>query len=165
MKNRTRLKLIGKSGSVGNRSIGVAPPAMIARAGFTLIEIMVVVVILGVLAATIIPQFIGTASEAKVNAAKANIAELESALERFQIHLDRYPTTEEGLKALVQAPNGEEQRWRGPYVKMLRNDPWGVPYQYRSPGMRHPTSFDIWSRGSDKADGGEAEQADIGNWE
>ena len=126
---------------------------------------MVVVVILGILAATIIPQFIGTTGEAKQNAAKANIAELESSLERFHIHMDRYPTTEEGLKVLVQPPPGEEQKWRGPYVKLVRNDPWGQPYQYRNPGVHHPTSFDLWSRGSDQADGGEGERADIGNWE
>ena len=137
----------------------------VGTAAFTLIEIMVVVVILGILAATIIPQFIGTTSDAKLNAAKANIAELESALERFHIHMDRYPTSEEGLKVLEQAPAGDEQRWRGPYVKMVRNDPWGHPYQYRSPGVRHPTSFDIWSRAADSADGGEGARADIGNWE
>lgn len=132
--------------------------------GFTLIEIMVVVVILGILAATIIPQFIGTTQDAKVSAAKATIAELESALERFNIHLDRHPTTEEGLKALVEAPSGEEKKWRGPYVKMLRPDPWGFPYQYRAPGLHHPSSFDIWSRGAGGVDGGEGNAADIGNW-
>lgn len=131
---------------------------------FTLIEIMVVVVILGILAATIIPQFIGTTTDAKINAAKANIAQLESAVERFYIHLDRHPTTEEGLKVLVEPPTGDEQKWRGPYVKMLRPDPWGHPYEYRSPGLKHPTSFDIWSKGADGAEGGEAEKADIGNW-
>ena len=73
---------------------------------------MIVVVILGILAATIIPQFIGTTSEAKVGAAKSNIAELESALERFHIHMDRHPSTEEGLKVLVEAPTGEESKWR-----------------------------------------------------
>lgn len=132
--------------------------------GFTLIEIMVVVVILGILAATIIPQFIGTTHEAKVGTAKANIAELESDLERFHIHLDRYPTSDEGLKVLVEAPTGEDKKWRGPYIKMLRPDPWGNPYQYRYPGVHHPTSFDLWSRGADSADGGEQEGADIGNW-
>ena len=134
-----------------------------ARA-FTLIEIMVVVVILGVLAATIIPQFVGTTHDAKVAAAKAHVAELESALERFNIHLDRHPTTEEGLKVLVEAPSGDEQKWRGPYIKLLRPDPWGHPYQYRNPGIHHPTSFDLWSRGADGADGGEGKGADIGNW-
>lgn len=132
--------------------------------GFTLIEIMVVVVILGILAATIIPQFIGTTHEAKAGTAKANIAELESDLERFHIHMDRYPTSDEGLKVLVEAPTGEDKKWRGPYIKMLRPDPWGNPYQYRYPGVHHPTSFDLWSRGADSADGGELEGADIGNW-
>jgi general secretion pathway protein G len=131
---------------------------------FTLIEIMVVVVILGILAATIIPQFIGTTQDAKVSAAKSQIAELESALERFYVHMDRYPTAEEGLAALVTAPAGAESKWRGPYIKQLRNDPWGNPYQYSFPGTHHPTSFDVWSRGSDGADGGEGDAADIGNW-
>jgi len=134
------------------------------RRAFTLIEIMVVVVILGILAATIIPQFIGTTHDARVSAAKATIAELESALERFYIHMDRHPSTEEGLKVLVDPPAGEDKKWRGPYIKMLRPDPWGNPYQYRNPGVHHPTSFDIWSRGADGADGGEGDRADIGNW-
>lgn len=133
-------------------------------AGFTLIEIMVVVVIIGVLAATIIPQFIGTTHDAKVSAAKGHVAELESALERFNVHMDRYPTAEEGLKALVEAPSAEDKKWRGPYIKLLRPDPWGNPYQYRSPGVHHPTSFDVWSRGADGADGGEGEAVDVGNW-
>ena len=94
---------------------------------------MVVVVILGVLAATIIPQFIGTTHDAKVSAAKAHVAELESALERFNVHMDRYPTAEEGLKVLVEAPGNEANKWRGPYIKQLRPDPWGNPYQYRVP--------------------------------
>ena len=131
---------------------------------FTLIEIMVVVVILGILAATIIPQFIGTTHDAKVGAAKSTIAELESALERFYINMDRHPTSEEGLKVLVDPPSGEEKKWRGPYIKMLRPDPWGNPYQYRSPGAHHPASFDLWSRGAGGADGGEGDAADIGNW-
>lgn len=133
--------------------------------GFTLIEIMVVVVILGILAATIIPQFMGTTNDAKVSAAKAQIAELESALERLYVHMDRYPTPDEGLKSLVEAPAGDEtKKWRGPYIKQLRNDPWGNEYQYRVPGLHHTSSFDIWSRGADGADGGEKEAADIGNW-
>ena len=126
---------------------------------------MVVLIIIGVLAATIVPQFMGTTYDAKVNAAKGSIAELESALERFYLHMDRYPTMEEGLKALTDPPAGEETKWRGPYIKMLRNDPWGRPYQYRFPGVHHPTSFDLWSTGADGADGGEGQNADIGNWQ
>ena len=131
---------------------------------FTLIEIMVVVIILGILAATIIPQFMGTTQDAKVSAAKSQVAELESALGRFYIHMDRYPSAEEGLKSLVEAPAGAEQKWRGPYIKLLRNDPWDNPYQYTVPGTHNPTSFDLWSRGADGADGGEGANADIGNW-
>lgn len=131
---------------------------------FTLIEIMVVVVILGILAATIIPQFMGTKEEAKVSTAQASIAELEAALERYQVHMDKYPSTEEGLKALVEPPQSDEKKWRGPYIKVLRPDPWGHPYQYRFPGVKHKNSFDLWSRGADNADGGEGDGADIGNW-
>lgn len=134
------------------------------RNAFTLLEIMVVVVILGILAATIIPQFIGTTQEAKIGAAKTHIAELESALERFYVHMDRYPTQEEGLSVLEKAPANDATKWRGPYIKLLRNDPWGHPYQYKRPGTHRPTGFDLWSRGADGADGGEGDGADIGNW-
>jgi general secretion pathway protein G len=136
------------------------------QVGFTLIEIMVVVVILGILAATIIPQFMGTTQDAKVAAAKTHIGELENALERFYIQMDRHPTMEEGLRVLVEAPSGEEKgKWRGPYVKQLRADPWGNPYQYRIPGAHRTTGYDVWSRGADGVDGGEGDGADIGNWQ
>jgi general secretion pathway protein G len=131
---------------------------------FTIMEIMVVVVILGILAATVIPQFIGTTHEARVSTAKANIAELESALERFHINLDRYPTSEEGLKVLLEPPSNDDKRWRGPYINRLHPDPWGHPYQYRNPGVQRKTGFDLWSQGADGADGGEGDNADIGNW-
>jgi len=134
------------------------------QSAFTLIELMVVVIILGILAATIIPKFIGTTQDAKVTAAKANVSELESAVERFNIHMDRYPTTEEGLKVLMEPPADDDKKWRGPYVTTLRNDPWGQPFQYRSPGIHRKTGVDIWSRGADRADGGEGDAADIGNW-
>jgi len=133
--------------------------------GFTLIEIMVVVIILGILAATILPQFMGTTHDARVGAAKAHIAELESALARFYVNMDRYPTPEEGLKVLVEAPTEDpDKKWRGPYITQLRDDPWAHPYQYRAPGTHHKTGFDIWSRGADGKDGGEGDGADIGNW-
>jgi general secretion pathway protein G len=121
-------------------------------------------VVIGILAATIIPKFMTTTHDAQVAAAKSNISELEGALERFNVHMDRYPTTEEGLKVLVEPPTTDQSKWRGPYVKLLRPDPWNNPYQYRYPGTHHPTSFDLWSRGKDGADGGEGENADIGNW-
>src|SRR3954465_4468283 len=90
--------------------------------GFTLVEIMVVLVVIGILAAAIIPQFIGTTQDAKVSTAKASVAELESAPGRFYVNMDRYPSNEEGLNALVTAPTGEEKKWRGPYVNQVRND-------------------------------------------
>jgi len=136
----------------------------ITESGFSLIEIMVVLVVIGILAAAIIPQFIGATHDAKVSAAKASVGELESALGRFYVNMDRYPTVDEGLKVLVEAPTGEEKKWRGPYVNQVRADPWGNPFQYRVPGTHHPATFDIWSRGADGADGGEGEAADIGNW-
>src|SRR5271169_4366146 len=101
------------------------------RGGFTLVEIMVVVIVISILAATIIPKFVGTTHDAKVATAKSNIAELDSALERFNVQMDAYPSTEEGLKALVEKPANDDGKWRGPYVKMLRPDPGGQPYQYK----------------------------------
>jgi general secretion pathway protein G len=132
--------------------------------GFTLIEIMVVVIVIGILAAAIIPQFSSVPHDAKVSTAKSDVAALNSAVDAFYVRLDRYPTAEEGLKALVEAPAGEEQKWGGPYIQKLRTDPWGEPYQYRNPGTHNPSRYDIWSRGADKADGGEGNGADIGNW-
>src|SRR5690349_13141717 len=113
-----------------------------SASALTLIEIMIVMIVIGLIAASIIPQFMGTKHDAKVSTAKAHIAELESALERFNIHMDRYPTTEEGLKVLTDPPTGEDKsKWRGPYVKIVRSDPWGNSYQYKNPGRHHPTSF------------------------
>ncbi|MGO8766604.1 MAG: type II secretion system major pseudopilin GspG [Limisphaerales bacterium] len=132
---------------------------------FTLVEIIVVVIIIGILAATIIPQFIGTTQDAKVSATKAQVAELESAVERFYVQMDRYPTMEEGLNVLVEPPAGDDaKQWRGPYIKQLRNDPWGNPYQYLIPGTHHSSSYDIWSRGKSGAGGGQGDDTEIGNW-
>ena len=132
--------------------------------GFTLTELLVVVIILGVLAATIIPQFIGTTQQAKVAAAQSTIATLKSALERFNLNMDRYPTTEEGLKVLVEPPSDGDKKWKGPYIESVISDPWKNPYHYRSPGTRGKARYDVWSNGADGAEGGEDEAADIGNW-
>jgi general secretion pathway protein G len=115
-------------------------------------------------AATIIPKFGRSIHDARVSTAKAHVAELEAALERFYIHMDRYPTSEEGLSVLVDAPSEDAKKWRGPYIKLLRSDPWGNPYQYNNPGTRNKSGFDIWSRGPDNVDGGEGDGADVGNW-
>ena len=118
------------------------------------------VVILGILAATIIPQFIGTTNSAKIGTAKSNIAELETQIERFNLNMDRYPTTQEGLDVLVNPPaDDEDKKWRGPYIKLLRDDPWGNPFQYRSPGTQGAGAFYLWSMGADGVDGGEEEGA------
>jgi general secretion pathway protein G len=129
---------------------------------FTLIEIMVVVIILGILAATIIPQFMGTTRDAKVSKAKADVAELQSCLERFYINLDRYPTAEEGLNALMTAPPGDESKWRGPYLTKLQPDPWEHEYLYRYPGVHNATRYDLWSKGDGQDVGKGA--VEIGNW-
>ena len=138
-------------------------PSKRRQAGFSLVEIMVVVIILGVLAATIVPKFAGTTHDAKVSAAKSHIANYENALERFNLAMDRYPTEEEGLDALVNPPADGDGAWRGPYIKEVIKDPWGMEYQYSNPGTQN-FSFDVWSRGADKVDGGEGKDADIGNW-
>lgn len=134
------------------------------QAGFSLVEIMVVVIVIGVLAATIIPQFVGTTHDAKVSAVKSHIANIESAVERFNIHMDRYPTSEEGLDVLVNAPADAGDIWRGPYLKELIQDPWKHDYQYRSPATRGNGGYDIWSLGADGQEGGEGKAADIGTW-
>ncbi len=133
-------------------------------AGFTLIEIMVVVIILGILAATIIPQFVGTTQEAKVNAAQVDIRTLKVALERFFMHMDRYPSNEEGLKVLVSPPLEGTKSWRGPYIEKLSQDPWHNPYVYRTPGQHGSKAYDLWSRGADGAEGGEGINADVTSW-
>lgn len=153
-----------RAAGIRSRAASIRTPKLEARA-FTLIELIVVVIILGILAATIIPQFIGSTTDAKIGAAKANISALETALEHFRVHMDRFPTTEEGLKVLVDPPASDDSKsWRGPYIDVLRNDPWGNAYQYRCPGTHLKARFDLWSRGADNAEGGEGPAADIGNW-
>jgi general secretion pathway protein G len=129
--------------------------------GFTLVEIMVVVIVLAILAATILPQFVGTTHDAKVARARTDVGVLTQQIEVFRLHHDRYPTTEEGLRALVDPPSSELKNWR-PLIKELMLDPWGNEYQYRARMDRNgfPT-FDVWSRGADGQDGGEGEGQDI----
>ncbi len=134
--------------------------------GFTLIEVMVVIVILGVLAALIVPRVMGRPDEARIIAAKQDIASIAQALKLYRLDNMRYPTTEQGLQALVQKPATPPvpPNWKGNgYVERLPKDPWGHPYQYLQPGLRG--EIDVMSLGADGAPGGEGNDADIGSWE
>ncbi|MBT8143222.1 MAG: type II secretion system major pseudopilin GspG [Gammaproteobacteria bacterium] len=135
-----------------------------SQSGFTLIEIMVVVVILGILAALVAPSVIGNVSEARITAAKSDIRNIQNALEMFRLHAFRYPTTDEGIEALVSSPADADasDKWKGPYLPKVSNDPWGRPYLYLSPGTR--AEIDVYSLGRDGQPGGDGEDADIGNW-
>ena len=136
---------------------------------FTLLELMVVIVILGILAAFVVPRLAQRPEDARVTKAKVEISNLEQALELYYLDNGRYPETDQGLKALVEKPSsGEElQNWRegGYLVKgKLPDDPWGHPYVYVSPGINN-ADFDLYSLGKDGEEGGEGYDADITNWE
>jgi general secretion pathway protein G len=133
-----------------------------SETGFTLLELLVVLVILGLLVGIVAPRFFGQVGKSEVKAAAAQIRALEDALDQYRIDVGRYPTTEQGLAALSVQPTGEA-RWQGPYLKKeAPNDPWGNPYQYLSPGERG--EVDLFSLGKDGQPGGNGEAADIGNW-
>jgi general secretion pathway protein G len=134
--------------------------------GFTLIEIMVVMVILGILAALIVPKVMSRPDEARIVAAKQDIASIVQALKLYKLDNLRYPTTEQGLQALVTKPSLPPipTNWKGNgYLERLPNDPWGHPYQYLQPGLHG--EIDVMSLGADGAPGGEGNDADIGSWE
>ncbi|AEH45973.1 general secretion pathway protein G [Thermodesulfatator indicus DSM 15286] len=137
------------------------------KRAFTLLELLVVLVILGLLAALVGPRLIGKVGKAKSQIARSQIALLESALDQYRLDMGHYPTTEEGLKALVEPPANEEDKakWQGPYLKKRKVplDPWGRPYHYRSPGEHG--DYDLWTYGADGKPGGEGEDADITSWE
>ena len=141
-------------------------PARFRRdAGFTLVEIMVVVVIIGLLATVVMINVLPSQDRAMREKARADIAVLEQAVETFRLETLRFPTAEEGLAALVQAPAGmaRADRYRdGGYVRRLPQDPWGNSYQYAFPGQH--SRFDVYSLGADGVKGGEGDNADIGNW-
>jgi general secretion pathway protein G len=135
------------------------------QAGFTLLEVMVVVVILGILAALVVPKIISRPDEARVMAAKQDIASLMQALKLYRLDNQRYPTTEQGLQALVTRPASAPQapNWKaGGYVEQLPKDPWGNAYHYLNPGVRG--ELDVFSMAADGAPGGEGNDADIGSW-
>ena len=130
--------------------------------GFTLLELLVVILIIGLLTGIVAPRFLSQIGRSETTTAKAQIANFDKALESFRIDMGRYPTEAEGLKALVIAPGGDP-RWRGPYMKDdIPNDPWGTPYAYHCPSTRGK-DFDIVSLGRDRAVGGTGDDADITN--
>lgn len=131
------------------------------QAGFSLIEIMVVVVIMGILAALIVPRVLDRPDQARQVAARQDIGGLMQALKLYRLDNGRYPTTQQGLQALVTRPENTAS-WR-PYLERLPNDPWGHPYQYLSPGVKG--DVDVFSFGADGKAGGEQNDADIGSWE
>jgi len=134
------------------------------ESGFTLIEIMVVVVILGILAALVAPNVISRIDDAQINRANQDIRAVESALHLYRLDNFKYPTTDQGLEALVQQPADPSIRnWRaGGYLDKIPVDPWGAPYQYLQPGQNG--EFDVFTLGADEQPGGEGINADIGNW-
>ena len=133
-------------------------------AGFTLIELLVVLVILGLLAGLVAPQVMKYLGTASTDTARQQIANFSTTLDLYRLEVGHYPTTEEGLQALIEAPAGAT-RWNGPYLKksLVPKDPWGNEYYYRSPGEHGP--FDVYSLGADNAPGGEGENQDIVSWE
>lgn len=136
-----------------------------SEAGFTLVEVMVVVVIIGLLATVVMINVLPSQDRAMKEKARTDVAVLEQALETYRLETLTFPTTEQGLSALVTAPAGltRPDRYReGGYIRRLPQDPWGNPYQYRYPGERG--RFDVYSFGADGQKGGEGDDADIGNW-
>ncbi len=130
------------------------------RRAFTLIELLLVLVILGILAAIVVPKFAGRTDDARNAAAKTQIAGFSTSLDAYEVDTGSYPKGSEGLFDLVQAPS-DVQGWKGPYMKEVPVDPWGKPYVYVSPGRNNPSSYDIYSLGTD---GREGTEDDITNW-
>jgi general secretion pathway protein G len=132
--------------------------------GFTLIELMVVLVIIGVLAALIVPNVLDRADDARVTAARTDVNNLMQALKLYKLDNQRYPTGEQGLQALISKPTAAPvpPNWK-PYLEKLPNDPWGRPYQYLNPGVKG--EIDVMSFGADGQPGGEGKNADVGSWQ
>ncbi|MEO7062416.1 MAG: type II secretion system major pseudopilin GspG [Dokdonella sp.] len=133
--------------------------------GFTLIEILVVVVILGILAAIVVPRVMERPGEARVTRAKQDIQGIVTALSLYKLDNFVYPSTEQGLDALVTKPAGQPEapNWKGPYLDRVAKDPWAHPYKYAHPGQHG--DIDVYSDGADGKPGGDGEAADIGNWD
>lgn len=132
--------------------------------GFTLVELLVVLAILGLLVGLVGPRVMSTLGGSKTQTARIQVSDLSTALDIYRLEVGRYPSTSEGLQALVERPS-DAKNWNGPYLKknQVPKDPWGFDYNYRSPGEHGP--FDLWSLGADNREGGEGENQDILGWE
>ena len=141
-------------------------PARNRQTGFTLIEIMAVVIIMGLLMGIVGVTVFSRVDDARVATARIQLKQIENALEFYRMDNSRYPTTEQGLKALIEAPPDARNYPPGGYLKNRDGltDPWENPFQYQSPGPHNPHTFDVWSEGADGAPGGTAMNAEIGNW-
>ena len=150
----------------GAARFAASAPKKAGDAGFTLIEIMVVIAIIGILATLIVPKIMGRPDEARATAAKHDVGTLVQAFKLYRLDIGRYPTTEQGIRALVEKPTSEPvpQNWKaGGYLDSIPKDPWGNPYQYANPGTHG--EIDVFSYGSDGKPGGTGNDADIGNWQ
>lgn len=132
-----------------------------AQAGFTLLEILIAIALLAAIAGLLVTNLDRILGGGREEVARLFVEEtLETPLVAYRVNMGHYPTTEEGLKALVEKPSDEAVNWRGPYVKKMNPDPWGTPYQYRCPGENSSAGYDLWSFGPD----GQESADDIGNW-
>jgi general secretion pathway protein G len=160
-----RADMLGLAKIPMDRSIALQHGRPRQTGGFTLIEVLVVVVILGILAAVVVPRIMDQPDKAAVVRAKQDVQGLVTALNLYKLDNFSYPSTQQGLEALVQQPTGAPPapNWKqGGYLDRLQRDPWGNPYQYLSPGRNG--EFDIYSLGKDGQPGGEGYNADVGNW-
>lgn len=132
--------------------------------GFTLLELLVVLVIIGLLAGIVGPRLFKNVSKSEITTARAQIDSLGKALDQYRLDVGHYPGSQDGLRVLTERP-ANEPNWNGPYLKKAAPlDPWGMPYQYKLPGEHNTEDYDLSSFGPDKAPGGDKENADIGNW-
>lgn len=145
-----------------NRIRARAAKTRFLRAAFTLMEVLLAIAMISMLAFIVVVNLDKTMSESQTKITESFVnGSLQTPLMTFKLAVGRYPTTEEGLKALLEAPEAVSDRWKGPYVRNLPADPWGNPYQYRCPAVKSKDGYDVWSSGPDGKSGTED---DIGNW-